>query len=427
MRLKSLITLTALCATVCCRAQVTLEGCLDKAVGNYPLIERYGLIEKTRAVQLSDINKAWLPRVSVYGQATAQNAVPGFPDMLEDIMTQMGQNVRGLGKLQYKVGADVTQTVWDGGHAASRRRLERAVADESAASVSVQIYAVRERVIDLFFNILLMQEQIARTDDTISLLDADLKMMRSMYANGVAMQCDVDQLEAQLLTMRQQRTEAVSAVDGYRDMLSLYTGEALGDEELVTPAAEMPGALDSNRPELSLFDARTRLNAARHAVTDVALMPTVAFFAQAYYGYPGFNYFESMIKRDMSFNILAGLKLTWNIDAFYTRRNSRTSMALADASVANDREVFLFNNRISCATQTDAIKGLRAVIADDDRITGLRRSIRQAAESQLRNGVIDVTSLLSRISDENQAVLTASYHRIKLLHEIYKLKYTLNR
>ena len=53
--------------------------------------------------------------------------------------------------------------------------------------------------------------------------------------------------------------------------------------------------------------------------------------------------------------------------------------------------------------------------------------MRKAAESQLDNGVIDTTALLSKISDENMARLTARFHEIQLLQEIYKLKYTLDR
>ena len=36
-------------------------------------------------------------------------------------------------------------------------------------------------------------------------------------------------------------------------------------------------------------------------------MPKIGLFAQAYYGYPGLDYFENMIHRDPSFNVLAGI------------------------------------------------------------------------------------------------------------------------
>ena len=64
---------------------------------------------------------------------------------------------------------------------------------------------------------------------------------------------------------------------------------------------------------------------------------------------------------------------------------------------------------------------------DDARIVELRKNVRVAAESQLQNGIIDMTALLSKINDENQAQLTASYHEVQLLQSIYQLKHTLNR
>ncbi|MDE6279074.1 MAG: hypothetical protein K2M05_03795, partial [Paramuribaculum sp.] len=69
----------------------------------------------------------------------------------------------------------------------------------------------------------------------------------------------------------------------------------------------------------------------------------------------------------------------------------------------------------------------RKVIKDDERIIALRANVRRAAESQLENGIIDATALLTKISDENLAQLTSTYHKIQLLQEIYKLKYTLNQ
>lgn len=66
-------------------------------------------------------------------------------------------------------------------------------------------------------------------------------------------------------------------------------------------------------------------------------------------------------------------------------------------------------------------------MANDAKIIELRRSVRRSAESQLENGVIDATALLSKITDENRAELMARYHEIELLKKIYELKNTLNR
>ena len=414
-------------ASVSVFAAVTLDDCLEKAEENYPLIKKYGLIERTARLALSDINKSWLPRIGVYGQTTVQNVVPEFPQSLDEMLTQLGQDVRGLGRVQYKAGVDVTQTIWDGGAARAERKIEQVSSAERQAAVAVQIYAIREKVMDLYFGILLMDEQIARTESTVALLDANLALMRSLLAGGVAMQSDVDMVEAQMLDMTQQLVSARSAAKAYRDVLSIYVGESLDGQELARPDAAMPSGFESERPELALFDAQTRLNSARAAAVESSVMPRAGFFAQGYYGYPGINYFESMMKRDLSFNLLAGIKISWNIDSFYTKRNSERRLALESDNIENDRDVFLYNTRLRAAAQIEEIEGVRAVMAEDARIVALRSNVRLAAESQLKNGVIDATALLAKITDENRARLMAAYHEIQLIQNIYKLKNTLNR
>lgn len=409
------------------KADITLEQCLDKAEKNYPLIKKYGLVEKTADLTLEDINKGWLPKIGIYGQGTVQNAVPEFPESLNDILNMLGQKPKGLSHFQYKIGADVNQTIWDGGASKAQREVERALLAEHQASIAVGIYGVREKVMDLYFGILLMEEQIAQTESTAQLLQANLNTMRSMLAGGVAMQSDVDMVEAQLLTITQQLTGARSSEKAYRDMLAVYVGENIEGEKLLNPVASMPSNIEPARPELELFDARSRLNAAHNTAIESSVMPRIGFFAQAYYGYPGFNYFESMINRKLSLNVLAGVKVSWNIDSFYTKKNSQKKLALAGEEIENDKEVFLFNTRLQTSAETEKINGLRAVMEDDERIVTLRGNVRRAAESQLKNGVIDATALLAKITDENQARLTAKYHEIQLIQSIFTYKNSLNR
>lgn len=409
------------------QAQTTLDYCLTKADANYPLIRKYDLVARTGELRLSDINKGWLPRIGVYGQATVQNAVPSFPDALKGVLTQFGQDMKGLGRVQYKAGIDLTQTIWDGGQSKSMRKIERAGIEESEAALDVQIYAMHEKVEALFFSVLLIDEQIAQTQVTLDLLGANHARLTAMVRNGVAMQSDADMVEAQMLTLSQQLAEARSAARSYRTALELYVGESLGDKPLVRPVAAKPADLTSMRPELKLYDSRLRLNDARAESVNVSVMPRIGLFAQAYYGYPGLNYFESMMNRNMSFNLLAGVKVSWTIDSFYTKKNSRGKFALAASGIDTDREQFLFNSRIQSQSQLASIEALEEVMKSDARIVELCGNVRKAAESQLDNGIIDTTTLLSKITDENRAQLTARYHEIQLLQTIYQLKHTLNR
>lgn len=422
-----LTILLTLAGVASMRAALTLDSCLSMAEANYPAIRQYAILSQTRDIDLSDINRGWLPRIGVYAQASVQNEVPAFPEALKVIVSQMGQDIRGIAKEQCKIGIDLAQTVWDGGASASRRRITEADHQRARAAVDTELYALRERVQQTFFGIFLMDMQIGIARSSVELLEANLARIRAMIAGGTAMQADADMIEAQILSSRQQIVQAESSREAYRSVLGIYIGEKLGDRVLTAPEASIPVTLDCDRPELRLFAARQELNTRRSDALRATVMPQVGVFAQGYYGYPGLNYFASMTDRKLSLNLIAGLKVSWNIDSFYTRDNNRRKYALANESIAAERDVFLFNTSVQAASESRAIDGLRRIIGEDDRIVELRGNVRRAAESQLSHGVIDTTALLTKITDEQVSRLNASLHQIQLLQSIYQLKYTLNQ
>ena len=61
------------------------------------------------------------------------------------------------------------------------------------------------------------------------------------------------------------------------------------------------------------------------------------------------------------------------------------------------------------------------------RSVQLRRAVREAAESKLRNGVIDTNDLLRKITEEATAATARSAREIELVKTIYELKHTINR
>ena len=422
-----LLLLISLLTGIRLSAQTTLEQCITLAEENYPLIRKYDLLNRIRTVNLSDINKSWLPQINIYGQGSVQNETPSFPESLSDILSQTGTNISGLDEWQYKIGADISQTLWDGGNARSRRKIERAQDAERQAAVDVQLYTIRKQVEELFFGILLMEEQVKQTQNMQTLLRGNLDKLKAMRKNGTAMQSDVDMVEAQYLSTVQQLAQAESMSRSYRKMLELFVGKGLADQELLKPDASIPQDLMPNRPELRYFEAQIQSNEAKNVGIRASTMPKVGLFAQAYYGYPGFDYFQSMMNHDLSFNLLAGVKISWNIGAFYRKKNDRQKLRLHSEDIAVERDVFLFHTNRETCSKLEEIKALKAVMQEDERIVELREQVRTAAESQLDNGVIDTNALLTKLTDEKQARLTAAYHEIQLLQSIYQLKYTLNK
>lgn len=408
-------------------AQVTLDECRRLARKHYPEIRQYDLVRRTEEYTLSNARRAWLPQLSFAAQATWQTEVPSFPNALAGMLAQQGIDMPGMNKDQYKAALELNQTLWDGGKSEADKRIARAEAAEQARSADVDLYALQGRVDNLFFGILLLDERIAQTRLTLDLLRSNLEKVRALQRNGVAMQSDADAVEAELLTVNQQLTQVTASRDSYRRMLEIFTGRPLDGEQLERPDASEPRSMESSRPELALFDATADKLTAQERLVKAATRPCFGLFAQGYYGYPGMDYFQSMMSPDWSWNAMAGVKMSWNFGAYYTRKNSLAKLRTAKEQVEVQREIFLFNTRLQTAEESGDIARLRKALADDDRIVALRRSVREAAESKLRNGVIDTDDLLRKITDEAAAATARSAREIELLKTIYELKHTINR
>ena len=408
-------------------AQVTLDECRRLAREHYPEIRQYDLVRRTEEYTLSNARRAWLPQLSFAAQATWQTEVPSFPNALAGMLAQQGIDMPGMNKDQYTAALELNQTLWDGGKSEADKRIARAEAAEQARSADVDLYALQGRVDNLFFGILLLDERIAQTQLTLDLLRSNLEKVRALQRNGVAMQSDADAVEAELLTVNQQLTQVAASRDSYRRMLEIFTGRPLGGEQLERPDASEPRSMESSRPELALFDATADKLTAQERLVKAATRPHFGLFAQGYYGYPGMDYFQSMMSPDWSWNAMAGVKMSWNFGAYYTRKNSLAKLRTAKEQVEMQREIFLFNTRLQTAEESGDIARLRKALADDDRIVALRRSVREAAESKLRNGVIDTDDLLRKITDEAAAATARSAREIELLKTIYELKHTINR
>ena len=177
---------------------------------------------------------------------------------------------------------------------------------------------------------------------------------------------------------------------------------------------------------MRLFDSQLRLADAQEKALDAAVKPRLGVFVQGFYGYPGYNMFEDMMKHEWSLNGMIGARLTWNIGALYTRKNDKAKIQFQRNMIENSRDVFLFNNSMEQLLQNENIARYRKLISADDEIISLRSAVRKAAESKLSHGIIDVNDLVREINSENAARILKSVHEIEMLKEVFDNKYTTN-
>ena len=291
--------------------------------------------------------------------------------------------------------------------------------------LNVDMYALNGRVNDLYFGILMLDEQLAQNALLQDELGRNFRQITAYVDNGIANQADLDAVKVEQLNTRQKRVELTSSRMAYLKMLSLLMGEVLSTETVLekpVPQNELSAVSEIRRPELSWFDAQGAGLQVQEKALNVRHLPHFGLFVQGAYGNPGLN----MLKNEFSPYYIAGVRLSWNFGSLYTLKNDRRVIEKKRQQLDNNRDVFLFNTRLEMTQQDQAIRSLEKQMRDDDEIIRLRTNIRRAAEAKVANGTLTVTEMLRELTNESLARQAKAMHEIQRLMGIYQLKYTTN-
>lgn len=422
MRIKTITLFLALVSYAPCFAQLSIEACYEKARANYPLIKQYGLIEKTKEYNLSNAAKGYLPQVTFSAQATYQSDVTEIPINL-DAIGLTGVEIPSVSQDQYKMELALSQTLWDGGAIRSERKTLRTQAEVDQRDMDVSMYAINERVNQLYFGVLLAEAQLEQNKVLQAELRRSCEQVSSYIKNGIAQQSDLDAIRVDLLKAKQTEAQFEHIKRAYREMLSRLIGEEIGEEtRLVKPEAVRPLTKENNRPELELYQAQIRNLRAQDSRITAGMMPKLGLFVTGGYGKPGLDMFEDKFKA----YYLAGVKLSWNLGSLYTVKDDRRKIQASIRAIETQRETFLFNTSLDVAQRDASIDKYVAQLRYDDEIIALRGSVRRASEAKMANGTLSGTDLTRDIHAEQSAIQDKILHEIELLMAIYNLRYAIN-
>ncbi len=403
--------------------QLSLHECHQKAEQHYPAIVQYDIIELSRSYDIKNANIAYLPQLSIGAQATMQSDVTKIDIDLPEIPGMPNIEIPVPDKDQYKVTAEISQLIWDGGMISAHKKALTADAEVKKQQLKSDLYALRERVNNLYFGILLLEEKLQLHQVLEDELQRSYDRVESYIQNGLANDADLSAVKVEQLKSKQERIEIESSLEAYRKMLSLFVGEAI-TEDMKLEKPKVENYLDANirRPELQLFDAQQQLiNSQRSALT-AKNMPQIGAFAQGGYGKPGLNMFDNKFRP----YLIGGVKLSWNFGNLYTLSNDKKKINLQQAMLESNRETFLHNINMVIPQQQIEIEKYRKTMEDDDEIIQLRKVIRKAAEAKVENGTMTVSDMLREVTAEEAAKQAKVLHEIQYLMAIYKLKQTTN-
>ena len=385
---------------------LSLDFCQRRARENYPLMRQSELLQSAADLKIRNLTANWFPQLSINGQSTYQSDVTTLPLKIPGVtIPQMDQDV-------YKVTLDISSTLYDGGLTRRQKVLENASLHVDKQSVEVELYKLRERIDQVYFNALLLQENEKLLDIMHTEIAARLKIVESGVRNGVTLQSNADVLSAELIKLEQQLLEITLGKQAAFEMLSEYLGQTVAASTVL--CVPVPGPLSAARPgirpEFKLMNLQIqKLNASR-SLLSAKLMPRVAVFGQLGYGRPGLN----MLSNDFDDFYMLGLRLNWTPWNWRQNRNDRQWIDLQKSMVQTQKATLDQNIRILLKRDVAEINKYETLILKDDEIIALRIRITRTFSAQLENGIVTATDYLAELNAETQARLNKQLHIIQL-------------
>lgn len=395
--------------------EITLAACQEQARANFPLTRQQGLIDQVTKNTIEALLAQYFPQFRLSGQASYQSDVTkidlnmpdGFPKI--DIPTPE--------KDQYKLYLDVSQTIFGGGSLGVQQQFTKAEAEVNKQRIEVELYKLRDKINQVYFGILLADEQQKQTDILKNDLNTALEKVKVMVKNGVSLETNQFNLEAELITINQNIKNIELGRSALLEILGKLIGKDLDKETQLTKPGTIRLKSDFVRPELTLIDLQKNTLSLQNLQLAAQNVPEISLFLQGGWGKPALNLFSTKFEP----YYLGGVRLQWNISRLYTilreRRIIETRLKMYDV----EKDMFTMNNDIEQTQQLSKINQLNLSLKSDDELIALRSKIKQTSQVQLENGVITSADFIRDANAENQARQKKALHEMQLILEQYHL------
>ena len=403
----------------CAQESITLQSCIEQAEKQSPQAGLLPFIKEAADLQLNLLQKNWLPQTNVAAQATWQSSTTDLPIELP------GVSVPALSKWQYKATLDINQTIWDGGVTKEQQKIAIANSIVEQEKVKTDIYGLREQVSVLFFGVLLANKQIENT----ALLRKDLENKRKktldLKSGGLATNYQVLALDAKLLELEQQVTEASNRKNAALKALALLTNNPNVEKgNLVANNLTLNNNINNiNRPELRYFEAQRKAIEASEQLIKAKNMPKIGAFATAGLGRPGLNFLSNSLQP----YLIGGIQLRVPLTHFYSHTASieRQQLRINQDKIRQLEQHFLWLTQVKAVSQNADIEKLDILIVNDRKLIDIREQMLATADVQLQNGIITTNDYLTEVNNVDIARQNLALHEVQRLQAIYLLGITL--
>lgn len=390
---------------------IQLSDCIQLAEKNYPQTRQLEIIQQTKQYNIENASKGNYPQLNIQGTATYQSDVTALPIKIPNM------SIPALSKDQYRIYAEMNQPLLDWATVSENKKVVNAYAEMDAGKVHVELYKLRERVQQIYFAVLLFDEQLRLTKLMLDDIENTLVKMRALFSNGMTLQAQVQNIQAEKIRVQQKQLEMQSARKAYIQMLGILCGQSWKSMVALGLPNEIQIPTENTRPELHVFDQQSKWLQAQSNVILRKNLPHVNAFLQTGYGRPALN----MLNNDFTSYYIGGLRLQWNITSLYTQRNDRKILSNQNEVNTIQRELFVMNSNIAIRQQLEDLERLNALLISDDELVGLRKDIVRSTKDQLLQGITGANEYIRDLNAQEQAEQNKRTHTIQRLSSLYQL------
>ena len=385
-----------------------LDYCYEQVYEKYPLAGQKVLYKSSTELKLKNLDKNYLPKISITGQSSYQSDVPVI-----DIGTPLFTPPE-INKDQHKIYLDVNQVIYDGGTTSSLKEIERSQLLANKQKIEVELYELKERINSLYFSILLLQEKKRIINLKYKTIEEQLSEIESQIRNGVLPASSRYTLEAELLKTEQELYEIESNRLASLNMLGELIEKKLDGNTILnlpSPVLSNLKTAPGNRPEYMLFELEKNTLESYNEVINTNSIPKINLFGQGGYGRPGLNFLDNTFQP----YYIVGINLTWNPINWNRNDNEIQINRLNQKIIDKQKETFDKNLKVNLEKYRAEILMNEELIKKDKEIIELKQKSLYSISSQLKNGTISATVYLTELNSVNQAVLLLKTHEIQLV------------
>jgi len=388
--------------------ELSLDSCQSMARRNHPLLRQAGIIDQISKLRQQNIQVSNLPQFDLTARASWQSdvtklalSIPGFA------------GPEPLSKDQYKAYVDIRQKLFDGGVAKKREELEEADRLVSKQQNETELYKIKETVNTLYFNALIIQENLRIVDLKKETLDERIKIVSSAVNNGVSLPNELDQLRAEKLLTEQQETELKSTRQTTMALLEIITGTTISEQITFSKPALSTISINSDlkRPEITLFTLqKSKLDKNEEVLTN-SRKPYMYAFGQAGYGRPGLN----MLDNNFADWYMVGAGLSWNIWDWHKTSRDRSTMKLQKDIIDTNLDNFSRSLKMALSQEENNSQKLKSLISTDEQLVTIKDQISKRSASALENGTITSADYIRDLNAALQARANLETRKVLLL------------